>query len=168
MLERAKEITTLIRDIGLILGIPTIIAVGLQIQDMQDKAVEQQIRAAEAQTKVLEQQLAQMRDTQFDRVSALIRGQRETYEAERALIQNERAILQGRLTQAIETMTTLQTDYRGRLTRLSECTKGLIQEMFVEERLRLNNPENAPFVANMLTEFCGLTALLAPPPSSNP
>jgi hypothetical protein len=88
-LTRIKDIAGLVRDIGVIVGVPTIITVGVSLYDLQAKSFEQQvkaneaqIKATEAQVKVLEAQNSGLKEIQFDRAAQLIKGQKEVYEAE--------------------------------------------------------------------------------------
>jgi H2-forming N5,N10-methylenetetrahydromethanopterin dehydrogenase-like enzyme len=102
-------IASVVRDIGVIVGIPVVVAVGMKLYDVQlksfeaqSKAFEQQVKADEAQIKLLEAQNsvlketheAQMKalaaqndvlkETQFPRALDTIKAQREIYENERA------------------------------------------------------------------------------------
>jgi hypothetical protein len=82
MLDRAKEIAGLVRDIGLILGVPSIIVVGMSIYDLQSKANEAQVNALEAE-------ISGLKETQYDRAAALIKGQKDVYEADRARLDQQ-------------------------------------------------------------------------------
>jgi hypothetical protein len=77
MLERVKEIAGLLRDLGVIIGVPAIVAVSLSLYDLQEKANEAQIKALEAQNSVL-------KETQFDRAFALMDAQKKAYDLDRA------------------------------------------------------------------------------------
>jgi len=79
-----KDWAAVIRDFGVILGVPTIIAVGMGLYDLQDKALEAQVKANEAQIKVLEAQNSALKETQFDRAVALIEAQKKAYELDKA------------------------------------------------------------------------------------
>ena len=70
VLERTKEIAGLVRDLGLIVGVPTIIMVGMSLYDAQFKALDQQVKANEAQMKALEAQT-------YDRAAAQLKGQKK-------------------------------------------------------------------------------------------
>ena len=88
MLDSVRDVAGLVRDIGVIVGVPTIIVVGMRLYDLQTKALEQQVKANEAQIHALEAQNTVLKETQFDRAAALIKGQKDVYEAERtALLQ---------------------------------------------------------------------------------
>jgi competence protein ComGC len=82
MLKRVKEIASLLRDLGVILGVPALVGIGLNINDLQNKAHDRQIKALEAQNSVL-------RETQFDRAVALIEAQKKAYDLDRANTANE-------------------------------------------------------------------------------
>ena len=83
-LRRARFVTYLIRDVGLILGIPALIAVGVNLYELQIKALEQQASAADAQVKIAEHELEAVKEAssaqlkiatqQFDAVNAQIKA----------------------------------------------------------------------------------------------
>jgi hypothetical protein len=103
MFERAKDIAGLIRDIGVIVGVPVIITVGVFLYDLQSKALEQQTKALEQQAKALEQQVKSneaqiktleaqnnlLKETQYDRALVIIKSQKEIYEVERVGLEKE-------------------------------------------------------------------------------
>jgi hypothetical protein len=89
-LGRARVWAALVRDIGVILGVPIVIGVGVALYDLQDKASQAQVKANEAQNKVLESQVKLMehqntalKDTQYDRALALLNSQKELFAKER-------------------------------------------------------------------------------------
>ena len=53
--------------------------------EAQIKANEAQIKAIESQVKVVEAQNAALRDTQYDKAAALLKGQEEVYSAQKKL-----------------------------------------------------------------------------------
>ncbi len=79
----------LVRDIGLIIGVPTLICIGLTMFDLQSKLYDQQVAALKANNESLEQQNKLLSMTSFDRTAALIKGQKEVYEAEHEQKQKE-------------------------------------------------------------------------------
>src|SRR5215472_14046664 len=97
MFERTKDIAGLVRDIGVIVGVPMIITVGIFLYDLQSKALEQQTKALEQQAKALEQtvkaneaqiknleaQNSLLKETQYDRALIIIKAQKEAFELER-------------------------------------------------------------------------------------
>ena len=107
MFERTKDIAGIVRDIGVIVGVPVIITVGIFLYDLQSKALEQQAKALEQQTKALEQQVKSneaqiktleaqnnlLKETQYDRALVIIKSQKEVYEIDRARLENEIAVL---------------------------------------------------------------------------
>jgi hypothetical protein len=66
-LSQIQEKAALVRDIGVIVGIPTIIAVGVKLYHIQDKSFDAQVKANEATIKALETENSVLRETQFDR-----------------------------------------------------------------------------------------------------
>jgi len=100
MFERTKDIAGIVRDIGVIVGVPVIITVGIFLYDLQSKALEQQAKALEqqvksneAQIKTLEAQNNLLKETQYDRALVIIKSQKEVYEIDRARLENEIAVL---------------------------------------------------------------------------
>ena len=82
VLSRVSSIAALVRDVGVILGIPVVLTVGIKLYDLQTKALESQMKAVEAQNEVLKQ-------TQYDRALVMIKSQRELFENERASLQKQ-------------------------------------------------------------------------------
>jgi chromosome segregation ATPase len=85
-LTKVSSIAALVRDVGVILGIPVVLTVGIKLYDLQTKALEAQMKAVEAQNEVLKQ-------TQYDRALAMIKSQRELFENERASLEKQVANL---------------------------------------------------------------------------
>jgi hypothetical protein len=93
---------SLVRDVGLALGVPALIAVGVWLHHAQIGATEAQVKASEAQTKLaeaqnsalqsvleaqvkaVEAQNTALKETQYDRALALINAQRTLFDQERA------------------------------------------------------------------------------------
>jgi hypothetical protein len=96
-LNQSIRIAGLVRDIGVILGVPVLLGIGLHLWDLETKAHEAQIKAADAQVKAAEAQIksneAQMKAveaqnallniTSYDRTAVLIEGMKKTFLAER-------------------------------------------------------------------------------------
>jgi hypothetical protein len=121
VLERTKEIAGLVRDLGLIVGVPTIIMVGMSLYDAQFKALEQQVKANEAQMKALEAQT-------YDRVAAQLKGQKEVYEADRDQILHRLDALTKQLNDSnskIQTLTNSQRNVRDCLSRAAWLLENL-------------------------------------------
>jgi hypothetical protein len=79
----------LVRDIGLIIGVPTLIGVGVSLYELQEKALQEQINANKAQADALTAQNAFLKETQYDRAAALLKGQKEVYEADRQSVEKQ-------------------------------------------------------------------------------
>jgi len=86
VLNRVSSIAALVRDVGVILGIPVVLTVGIKLYDLQTKALEAQMKAVEAQNEVLKQ-------TQYDRALTMIKSQRELFDNERASLEKQIADL---------------------------------------------------------------------------
>jgi hypothetical protein len=82
--HRIKEGVRLLRDIGILLGVPAIIIVGLKLYDLQDRAFQQQMKANEAHINALGAENSVLRETQFDRALQLMKGQKELYDLDMA------------------------------------------------------------------------------------
>jgi competence protein ComGC len=109
---RIAAIASLIRDLGVILGIPLLLVVGFNLWDIQEKAYEAQGKANEAQislleaqnnalkeaheaqSKALEDEISFLKETQYDRALALIEAQKKIFEMERAQLQHRIAELE--------------------------------------------------------------------------
>jgi hypothetical protein len=88
-LDNAREAASLVRDVGMIIGIPALLTIGLKLYDLQTKALEAQNKAAEAQVKSLESQNAFLRETQYDRALALLKSQKEIFLIERDSLEKQ-------------------------------------------------------------------------------
>jgi hypothetical protein len=73
MLTQVKTYASLVRDIGMILGVPAVVTVGINLYDLQFKALEQQTKPNEAQIKTLEAQNTFLKETKFDRALTMIK-----------------------------------------------------------------------------------------------
>src|SRR5882724_4664663 len=82
VLSKVSSIAALVRDVGVILGIPVVLTVGIKLYDLQTKALEAQMKAVQAQNEVLKQ-------TQYDRALAMIKSQRELFENERVSLEKQ-------------------------------------------------------------------------------
>jgi hypothetical protein len=91
---RARALAALIRDIGVIIGIPVVISVGMKLYDLQSKALEAQVKANEAQIKSLEAQNDLLKQTQYDRALSLLEGQKKVFQIERDILEHQIADLQ--------------------------------------------------------------------------
>src|SRR5882762_1235941 len=86
VLNRVSSIAALVRDVGVIIGIPVVLTVGIKLYDLQTKALEAQMKAVEAQNELLKQ-------TQYDRALAMIKSQRELFDNERVSLEKRIADL---------------------------------------------------------------------------
>jgi SMC interacting uncharacterized protein involved in chromosome segregation len=77
----------LIRDLGLIIGVPILIAIGVKLHD-------QQTAALKAQNDVLKTQNALLRETSYDRALNIIESQKKLYEQDRTNYESQIQILQ--------------------------------------------------------------------------
>jgi hypothetical protein len=84
--SRVSSIAALVRDVGVILGIPVVLTVGVKLYDLQTKALEAQMKAVQAQNEVLKQ-------TQYDRALTLMKSQKELFDNERASLERKIADL---------------------------------------------------------------------------
>jgi hypothetical protein len=92
--EKTTAIAGIIRDVGVIIGIPVLITVGMRLYDLQSKALEAQVRANEAQIKSLEAQNDLLKQTQYDRALSLLDGQRKVFQIDRDSLEKQIADLQ--------------------------------------------------------------------------
>jgi hypothetical protein len=88
-LSRSRAVASLVRDIGMILGIPALFTIGLKLYEIQTKALEAQIKASETQIKVLESQNALLKETQYDRALTIIKSQKELFSMERSSLEKQ-------------------------------------------------------------------------------
>jgi septal ring factor EnvC (AmiA/AmiB activator) len=108
LFNRVTSIAALVRDVGVIIGLPVILTVGIKLYDLQTKALESQMKAVEAQNDVLKQ-------TQYDRALALMKSQRELFDNERAALEKERAALEMK----VANLSTSEKDQSEELNRLT-------------------------------------------------
>lgn len=69
-----EQWTRLVRDIGLIIGLPVLITVGIKLYKQQ--------------VQVLRERIGLLQETQYDRALSMIKSQRELYEIERGYLEN--------------------------------------------------------------------------------
>jgi hypothetical protein len=121
LFRRVKEIAGLLRDLGLIIGIPAIVSIGLSVYDLQNKAHETEIKALEAQDAVL-------KETQFDRAVALIKAQKEAYDIDRAHTAEEIAGLRTQLADSNNKIASVATNVEKRTTELLSLLNKTLQD----------------------------------------
>jgi predicted nucleic acid-binding Zn-ribbon protein len=88
LLGRARRLTSFIRDVGVILGIPVILTIGVKLYDLQTKALEAEIKSNEAQIKAVEAQNS-LKEIQYDRALTLLKSQKKVFSMERASLEKE-------------------------------------------------------------------------------
>jgi len=108
---RVREWAGFVRDLGVIVGIPVIIGVGVQLQDVQQKSFESQSKANEATIKALEAQNALLKETQFDRALALIKSQNELFDIERNKLTQQISELVSKQNRATHFLTDVLTPF---------------------------------------------------------
>ena len=148
VLSRVSSIAALVRDVGVILGIPVVLTVGIKLYDLQTKALESQMKAVEAQNEVLKQ-------TQYDRALAMIRSQRELFDNERASLEKQVADLSTSGKDRSEEIAKLQQ----RISALDSFKRGVEEEkekqaqmfttmmqMMMEQALAKSKPPAPPAV----------------------
>lgn len=84
MLQQLKDWAGFIRDLGLIIGMPAMVVVGVQLYELQLDALEQQKAVIEERNKLLE-------ETQYDRALNLIRAQKDLFALEREQLEAQLA-----------------------------------------------------------------------------
>src|SRR5258708_6130605 len=72
----------LLRDVGLILGLPAVIVIGTKLYDREIEALKSHSEALKAQNDVL-------RETQYDRALALIESQKKLFVLERKSLEEQ-------------------------------------------------------------------------------
>ena len=107
-IETVRSWASLIRDIGLIIGAPVLIGIGVSIYKME-------VEALKARSEALEAQNSFLRETQYDRAAALLEGQKKVYEIQLEELKNERdrskeggAASEGRVKQLEAQLTEIQ------------------------------------------------------------
>jgi len=78
--SKIKYWAGIIRDIGLIIGVPTLIVIGMQLYSLQRETLEARIKLLE--------------ETQYDRALSLIKSEKELFEREREKLENKIGELQ--------------------------------------------------------------------------
>jgi len=80
MIEKIQKTTAVLRDIGVIIGIPSILYVGSQLYEFQQKSTQAHIGA-------LKEQIELLKERQYDRAATILKAQKEVSEAELETIQ---------------------------------------------------------------------------------
>jgi hypothetical protein len=71
-LLRVTTIAGLVRDIGIILGVPVVLSIGFKLYDLQTKALEDKINAANAQIEAVQAKNDVLKEAKYDRALALL------------------------------------------------------------------------------------------------
>jgi hypothetical protein len=100
VISRVATIAALVRDVGVIIGIPVLLGIGMQIHEQQNKlyelqikAVEQQVKADETHLRALEAQNEVLKLTQYNRAVEQVKAQEELFSRERASLEKQIADL---------------------------------------------------------------------------
>jgi hypothetical protein len=96
-LSRIQAWVRLVRDLGVIIGIPIVIVVGLRLYEVQVAADAATIHSLEAENNVL-------RETQFDHALSLIKSQTDAFSIERQGLMKQISALQKLDTKRVEWM----------------------------------------------------------------
>lgn len=80
MIEKVQKTAAIIRDIGVIIGVPGILYLGSQLYGFQQQSTQAQISA-------LKEQIELLKERQYDRVATVLKAQKEVSEAELDTIQ---------------------------------------------------------------------------------
>ncbi|OZI43151.1 hypothetical protein [Bordetella genomosp. 4] len=86
MIERVQKTAAVVRDIGVIIGVPGILYLGSQLYGLQQQNTQAQIGALKEQIELLKEQ-------QYDRAATVLRAQKEVSEAELDAIQRSINVL---------------------------------------------------------------------------
>jgi uncharacterized protein YjbI with pentapeptide repeats len=115
-MQNILEWVSLIRDVGLILGVPTLIAVGVKLYG-------QQIEILKARNELL-------KDTQYDRASALLESQKKVFLLEREELDRQITELKRSGSEKDETLTELNRQIAEITSRIESLdrSKELIDE----------------------------------------
>jgi hypothetical protein len=80
MIERVQKTAAVLRDIGVIIGVPGILYLSSQLYGLQQQSMQAQIGA-------LKEQIELLKERQYDRAATILRAQKEVSEAELDVIQ---------------------------------------------------------------------------------
>ena len=89
MIERVQKIAAVLRDIGVIIGVPGILYLGSQLYGLQQQSMQAQIGA-------LKEQIETLKERQYDRAATVLKAQKEVSEAELDAIQRSINMLGGK------------------------------------------------------------------------
>ena len=86
MIERIQKSAALVRDVGLIVGVPSIIYVCSQLYGLQQQSMQAQIGA-------LNEQIEVVKERQYERAATVLKAQKEVSERELDAIQGSISVL---------------------------------------------------------------------------
>jgi uncharacterized protein YqgQ len=86
MIERIQKTAAVLRDLGVIIGVPGILYLGGQLYGFQQQSMQAQIGA-------LKEQIEMLKERQYDRAASVLKAQREVSEAELDAIQRSISVL---------------------------------------------------------------------------
>lgn len=86
MIERVQKAAAVLRDIGVIIGVPGVLYFGSQLYGLQQQSMQAQIGA-------LKEQVELLKERQYDRVATILKAQKEVSEAELDVIQHSINVL---------------------------------------------------------------------------
>jgi len=126
-IARIKEWTGLIKDIGVILGIPVLIVAGMKIY-------ERQIDALKAENEAVKSQVELLKQTQYDKVWSIVDSQTKIFEKysdiQKRVFEKERKSL-------IEQISTLESQDEQKLEEIQKLRNSL--EIINDELGKLRN-----------------------------
>ena len=86
MLERIQKVAALLRDVGVILGVPVVLYMLAQLYSLQRESTQAQIAS-------LKEQVETLKERQYDRAATIIKAQKDVSEAELDAIQKSKSVL---------------------------------------------------------------------------
>ena len=86
MIERVQKTAAVLRDIGVIIGVPGILYLGSQLYGLQQQSTQAQIGA-------LKEQIELLKERQYDRAATVLKAQKEVSEAELDAVQRSINVL---------------------------------------------------------------------------
>lgn len=86
MIGKVQKAATVLRDFGIIIGVPGILYLGSQLYGLQQQSAQAQIGA-------LKEQVELLKERQYDRAATVLRAQKEVSEAELDVIQRSINVL---------------------------------------------------------------------------
>ena len=132
-LKRVERLAKLVRDIGLIIGVPVLIGIGLKLHD-------QQTTALRAQNDVLVTQNSLLKETSYDRALSIIESQKKLFDEDRTNYEQQICALQKLTEMKQQEITNLQVRFLNVDQKLQELQVGqsnIIQQLPPPTNLRV-------------------------------